>query len=186
MNFTVNTASFKKIKCGTKSRKHEQVLQVLEVNRRSQKSWFVLEVISVSFYEVVCQTSLLDSYSWVSHQVERLREAQSSPLGKEKQTRLEHLVLFVIFPCDAEDRGVSIPIRMEGTRCPSGNIWKSSPVCLVHHIKHLVEGGFPVSKEFTIYYEERKINSHFFFFLIKLYVNRKSSLSLLDWREGIK
>ena len=51
-----------------------------------------------------------------------LREALSSPLGKEKQTHLEHPVLFVIFICDAEDRVTSITIRMEGSRCQSVNI----------------------------------------------------------------
>lgn len=54
-------------------------------------------------------------YGLMSHQVKWLREAQGSPLGKEKQTRLGHLVLFVIFTCDAEDGAASIPIRMEGS-----------------------------------------------------------------------
>ena len=70
-----------------------------------------------------------------------LREARSSPLGKEKQTRLEHPVLFAIFTCDAEDRVTSIPIRMEGSRCQSVNIGKSSSVCIVHNIRHPVEGS---------------------------------------------
>lgn len=42
-----------------------------------------------------------------------LRKMQASPLGKEKQTHLEHLVLFDIFSCDAEDGARSAVINID-------------------------------------------------------------------------
>ena len=42
-----------------------------------------------------------------------LRKMPLSPLGKEKQTHLEHLVPFDIFGCDAEDRAGSIVVRVD-------------------------------------------------------------------------
>lgn len=54
---------------------------------------------------------------------ELLWEVQGSPLGKEKQTRLEHLVLFDIVTGDAEDRAMNILTKIKGSRFQSVNIW---------------------------------------------------------------
>lgn len=87
---------------------------------------------------------------------------QNIPLGKEKQTRLEHLVLFDIVTGDVEGRAMNTPIKTKGGRC---QLTFDSPVCVVHYIRHLVEGGFPVSRELTIYTRGERvlIPKHFYF-----------------------
>lgn len=49
-------------------------------------------------------------------EVTMLRKMRASPLGKEKQTPLEHLVLFDIFSCDAEGRARSAVISIDVSR----------------------------------------------------------------------
>lgn len=57
---------------------------------------------------------------------------QASPLGKQKQTQLEHLVLFDIFSCDAEDRARSAVISIDVS------MLENTPLCAQYSIEDIL------------------------------------------------
>lgn len=79
-------------------------------------------------------------------------------------------MLFGIGLSDAEDRTVNISIKVKGK--DANQLRFDYTVCIVHDIRHLVEGVFPVSKELTIYAGGKSVHSQTILFL-SLYSNPK-------------
>lgn len=82
-------------------------------------------------------------------------------------------MLFDIVTGDVEGRAMNTPIKII-REIDVSQLTFDSPVCVVHYIRHLVEGGFPVSRELTIYTRgEKSINSQTFLFLSLYVISKK-------------